>query len=105
MAFATSLWRESLARSRFIQSMRSFTSGAMSLRRAATRCSGGKPLIERSSMKMASIFRTASKAIGEIAAGFLSRAFAAMSASSNSLRLAWAQHPASVIGPGFRSAA
>ena len=33
------------------------------------------------------------------------RAFEAMSASSNSLRLACAQHPASVIGPGFRSGA
>ena len=31
MALATSLWRESLPRSRFIHSMRSFTSGAMSL--------------------------------------------------------------------------
>jgi hypothetical protein len=40
MALATSLWRESLPRSRFIQSMRSYTSGAISLRRAATRASG-----------------------------------------------------------------
>jgi hypothetical protein len=54
---------------------------------------------------MASIFRTASKAIGETVVGFCLRAFAAMSASSNSLRLACAQHPASVIGPGFRSGA
>jgi hypothetical protein len=56
MALATSLWRESLTRSRFIHAMSSFTSGAMSLRRTATRCSGDKPLIERSSMKMASNF-------------------------------------------------
>jgi hypothetical protein len=34
----------------------------------------------------------------------LARAFDAMSASSNSLRLACAQHGASVIGPGARSA-
>jgi hypothetical protein len=54
-------------------------------------------------MKMASNFLTASKAIGEIVVGFRLRAFEAMSASSNSLRLACAQHPASVIGPGFRS--
>jgi hypothetical protein len=45
-----------LPRSRFIQSMRSFTSGTTSLRRAATRASGDEPLIERSSMKMASNF-------------------------------------------------
>jgi hypothetical protein len=50
------VWRESLARSRFIHSMSSFTSGAMSLRRAATRASGDEPLIERSSAKMASNF-------------------------------------------------
>ena len=37
-------------------------------RRAATRASGDEPLIERSSAKMASILRTASNAIGEIAA-------------------------------------
>jgi len=103
MAFATSLWRESLPRSRFIQLMRSSTNGAMSLRRAATRACGDEPLIERSNMKMASNFPTASKAIGEIVIGFWLRAFEAMSASSNSLRLACAQHPASVIGPGFRS--
>ena len=35
-SLATSLWRESLARSRFIHSMSSFTSGAISLRRAAS---------------------------------------------------------------------
>src|SRR5260370_5927526 len=46
------------ARARFIQSMRSSINGAMSLRRAATRSAGDKPLIERSSMKMASNFRT-----------------------------------------------
>jgi hypothetical protein len=83
--------------------MRSFTSGAMSLRRAARRSSGEEPLIERSSAKMASNFCTASKAIGEIVGGFPLRAFAAMSASSNSLRRACAQQPASVIGPPFRS--
>jgi hypothetical protein len=72
-------------------------------RRAARRSSGDKPLMERSSMRMASILRTASKAIGEIVVGFPLRAFETMSASSNSLRLACAQHPASVITPGFRS--
>jgi hypothetical protein len=56
MALATSLWRESLARSRRIHSMRSFTAGAMVLQRWATRASGDRPLIERSSAKMASNF-------------------------------------------------
>jgi hypothetical protein len=68
--------------------MSSFTSGAISLRRAATRASGDEPLIERSSAKIASNFRTASNAIGEIVVGFPLRAFEAISASSNSLRLA-----------------
>jgi hypothetical protein len=54
---------------------------------------------------VASNFCTASKAIGEIVLGLPLRAFEAMSASSNSLRRACAQQPASVIGPGFRSAA
>ena len=58
MAFATSLCRESLARSSVIHSTRSLTSGAMSLRRTKSRSSGGNPLILRSSMKMASILRT-----------------------------------------------
>jgi hypothetical protein len=62
-------------------------------------------LIERSSAKMASNFPTASNAIGEIVVGFPLRAFAAMSASSNSLRRACAQQPASVIGPPLRSGA
>src|SRR5262245_37569172 len=60
---------------------------------------GDKPLMERSSMRMASILRTPSKAIGEIVVGFPLRAFETMSASSNSLRVACAQHPASVITP------
>jgi len=85
--------------------MRSFTAGAMVLQRWATRASGDKPLIERSSRKMASIFRTASKAIGEIVVGLRLRVFAAMSASAKSLRLACAQQPASVIGRGLRSGA
>jgi hypothetical protein len=47
--------------------------------------------------------RTASSAIGEIAAAFLPRrALAAMSASSKNWRLAWAQHSAGVIAPGVR---
>jgi hypothetical protein len=62
---------------------------AMSLRRTAKRASGDKPLIERSSAKMASKFETAAKAIGEIVLGWPLRAFEAMSASSNSLRHAW----------------
>src|SRR5207344_889767 len=68
--------------------MRSSTRGAISLRRVAMRASGDEPLMVRSSAKMASNFRTASKAIGEIVAGFCLRAFAAISASSNSLRRA-----------------
>jgi hypothetical protein len=54
---------------------------------------------------MASNFCTASNAIGEIVVGFPLRAFEAMSASSNSLRRACAQQPASVIAPPFRSGA
>jgi hypothetical protein len=54
---------------------------------------------------MASNLCTASKAIGEIVVGFPLRAFEAMSASSNSLRLACAQQPASVISPPLRSGA
>ena len=41
---------------------------------------------------------------GEIAAVLRLRAFEATSASSKNLRLACAQHAASVIGPGLRSA-
>ena len=60
------------------------------------------PLISRSMSKMASMRLTASSAIGEIGAAFLPRlALAAMSASSKNLRLAWLQHSASTIGPGF----
>jgi hypothetical protein len=55
------------------------------------------------SMNTASIFWTASKAIGEITGEVLPRAVDAMSASSENFRLAWAQHAASMIGPGFRS--
>jgi hypothetical protein len=61
---------------------------------------GDKPLIERTSMKMAS-FQTVSKAIGEVGGGFSLRAFDATSASSNSLRLACAQDPALLISPGL----
>src|SRR5712671_471034 len=70
--------------------MRPSTSGAMSLRRAARRSAGDNPLIARSSMNTASIFCTASNAIGEITADVLPRAFEAMSASSKNLRLACA---------------
>jgi len=72
---------------------------------AQLRASGEQPLIERSSAKMASNFCTASKAIGEMVVGLPLRAFEAMSTSSNSLRLACAQQPASVIGPPLRSGA
>jgi hypothetical protein len=68
--------------------MRSFTNGRCFLRRAARRASGDEPLIERSNAKMASNLPTASKAIGEIVVGFPLRAFEAMAASSNRLRLA-----------------
>src|SRR5215472_12183275 len=69
--------------------MRSLTSGAMSLRRAVRRSCGLNPLIERSSTKIASIFWTASKAIGEIIGFVLPRTVEAISASSKNLRLAW----------------
>jgi len=85
--------------------MKSSTRGAMSRRRAAARASGERPLMSRSSAKIASILRTASKAIGEITAEVFPRAFDAMSASSKNLRRACAQQPASVIAPGLRSAA
>jgi hypothetical protein len=105
MALATSLWRESLARSRFIHSIRSSTSGAISFRRMATRSAGDDPLIMRSAANTASNFCTAAKAIGDMMADVLPRAFEATSASSKNLRLACAQHGASVIGPGWRSEA
>jgi hypothetical protein len=54
-------------------------------------------------MKMASIFRTASNAMGEIVVDLWSRAFDAISASSKNLRLACAQHAASVIRLAFGS--
>jgi hypothetical protein len=88
MAFATSLWRESLQRPCFIQSMRSLISGAISSRRVVTRASGD----EGSSAKKASNLRTASKAICEIVLGPQLRAFEATSASSNSLRRAMMRH-------------
>ena len=103
MALATALWRESLARSRLIQSIRSSTSGALSFCRTARRSAADDPLIERSTMKMASIFCTASKAIGEMTGENLLRAVEAMSASSKNLRRACAQQAASMIGPGIRS--
>ena len=95
--------RESLARSRVIHSIRFSTSGATSLRRAARRSAGDNPLIDRSAANTASNFCTAAKAIGEITADVLPRAFEAMSASSNSFRRACAQQGASVIGPPGRS--
>jgi hypothetical protein len=104
MALATALCRESLARSERVHSSSAATSGALLERRAASRSSAVTPLISRSISKMASMRLTASSAIGEIGAAFLPRlALAAMSASSKNLRLAWLQHSASTIGPGFRS--
>jgi len=95
--------RESLARSRFIHSISSSTSGAMSLRRAASRAVGDNPLIARSAANTASNFCTAANAIGEIIVALLPRAFDATSASSKNLRRACAQHAASTIGPGCRA--
>jgi hypothetical protein len=57
--------------------------------------SAGRPLMARSAAKIASMRRTASAASGA----------RATSASLNSLRRPCAQHAASVIGPGLRSAA
>ena len=49
------------------------------------------------------MFLEVKNAIGEITAVVLPRAFEAMSASSKNLRLACAQHAASMIGPDLRS--
>ena len=103
MALATALCRESLARSERVHSSSAATSGALLERRAASRSSAVTPLISRSISKMASMRLTASSAIGEIGAFLPRLALAAMSASSKNLRLAWLQHSASTIGPGFRS--
>lgn len=63
------------------------------------------PLMRRSMSNSASMRLTASRAIGEIAAAFLSRlALAAMSASSKNCRLAWTQQNVGVTGPCAREA-
>jgi len=68
-----------------------------------SRSSAARPLMPRSISNRASIRRTPSSAIGEIAAAFLPRrVLAAMSASSKNCRLACAQHSADVIGLGKR---
>lgn len=104
MALATALCRESLARSARIHPSSAATSDTLLERRSASRFSAETPLISRSMSKMASMRLTASSAIGEIGAAFLSRlALAAMSASSKNLRRPWLQHSASTIGPGRRS--
>ena len=69
MALATALWRESLARSARSHSSRAAMSGALLCRRAAIRCSAGRPLISRSMSKSASILLIASRAIGETGEG------------------------------------
>src|SRR5215470_3161309 len=102
MALATLLLRESLTRSRFIQSMRSSTTGAMSLLRTATFSLGDNPLIERSRSNIALNFCTDAKAMGDMVAAVLLRAFEVTSANLKKLRLACAQHRAAVIGPDFR---
>ena len=73
MALATALCRESLARSARIHSSSVATSGALLKRCAASRSSAETPLISRSMSKMGSMRLTASSAIGEIGAAFLSR--------------------------------
>src|SRR5579885_2903475 len=73
MALATALCRESLARSARIHFSSAATNGALFKRRAARRSSIERPLISRSISKIASIFLTASKAIGEIGPAFLPR--------------------------------
>src|SRR5215471_2268200 len=81
-------------------------SGALCSLRARGRSSALWPLLPHSLSNSASMRLTASRAIGEIAAAFLSRlALAAMSANSKNCRLAWAQQSAGVIGPCAREAA
>jgi hypothetical protein len=93
-----------LARSARSQVSSAATRGADVSRRTRSRSSALSPLMSRSISKITSMRLTASSAIGEIGGAFLPRrAFAAMSASSKNLRLAWLQHSASTIGPGLRS--
>jgi hypothetical protein len=70
-------------------------------RRAPRRSSAGAPLSVRSKSKIASIRLTASTASGATA-GSWPRTLRAMSASTKNLRRAWAQHAASMTGPGRR---
>jgi hypothetical protein len=53
---------------------------------------GGKPMIDRSHLKIASKRRTASSAIGETMTGLLVLAFVAISAKMKNFLLACAQH-------------
>ena len=66
MAFAVSLFEESLARCSRSQASRAMTSGFDCSCRMATRCSGVLPLIVRSISKSSSMRRTASIAIGAL---------------------------------------
>jgi hypothetical protein len=91
---AVSLLLESLARCWRSQVSSSMTSGRLRSLRTARRCSGGKPLISRSTANRASMRSIASIAIG----AFCSRA------RSKNLRRACAQHAASMIGPPLREA-
>ena len=74
----------------------------------AMRSSGLWPLIERSIINSASMRRTTSMAIGELGISLfpaaLRRAFSSTSARTKNLRRACAEHAASWIGPGLRSA-
>ena len=85
MVLATSAWRESLARSARIQNFELFDKGRNLL-------PGGKPMIDRSHLKIASKRRTASSAIGETMTGLLVLAFVAISAKMKNFLLACAQH-------------
>jgi hypothetical protein len=66
------------------------------------------PLISRSIANSASMRRTTSMAIGDSGISVfptaLRRAFSSTSAKTKNLRRACAQHAASRIGPGLRSA-
>src|SRR5215831_5207921 len=84
------------------------TKGALSSYRRVRRRSALSPLIVRSISNRASMRRTASSAGGEITLvvlpSALRQASAAISASMKNGRRACTQQPASIIGPGRRSA-
>ena len=107
-ALTRSCPRDSLAACSRMEVTRSSTSVRLSARRTARRSSGLWPLISRSIANSASMRRITSMAIGESGISLfppaLRRTFSSMSARTKNLRRACAQHAASRIGPGLRSA-